>query len=452
MTKALLIGVIIAGLTSCSRPTEPPDPPPPPPPVVKPALVLELDDAHCTEAWIELTSTNLKLPATLTLKQFNPGGDSTTQILNLNTKDTLLYIDSLFPNQTYRYKLSVIWNPKPDSQQIVTSNELRVTTMDTTSHDFTFQTWTFGTIGSSTLYDVAIINENYIIAVGTVFLTDSLGQPDPQPYGVAVWNGQSWELKKIFHSTNIPVTPRGIFVISPNEIYLAAGSIFRWDGISSTVEMVYSRLSLPNPNATIEKLWGSSSSSIYGVGNVGSIVFYNGTLWSRIESGTELNFHDIYGATDPKTGEQQILAVCSRNLPLDKGIYRIQGNTATQISSEPIQWELAGVWFVPNRHYYVVGAGIYEKKYLLEPLWKDNGFEITNYVTPKIRGNNLNDVFAVGAFGETVHYNGISWESYIGVTGLNSGGYFSVFMKNNTVAAVGFEYQSAVAIIGRRIN
>ncbi len=31
--------------------------------------------------------------------------------------------------------------------------------MDTTSHNFTFHSWTFGTIGSSTLYDVDIINE-----------------------------------------------------------------------------------------------------------------------------------------------------------------------------------------------------------------------------------------------------------------------------------------------------
>jgi hypothetical protein len=325
--------------------------------------------------------------------------------------------------------------------------------MDTTSHNFTFETFTFGgTAGSSVLYDVAIINENYIIAVGSVFLTDSLGQPDPQPYGIAIWDGQSWELKKIFHSTNIPVTPRGIFVISPTEIYLASGSIFKWDGSSSAVQLIYSRSNLPDPNATIEKLWGSSGSSIYGVGNVGSIVSFNGTNWQRIESGTEMDFHDIYGATDLHTGEEQILAVCSRNLPLDKGIYKIQENIAAQISSDPIQWELAGVWFVPNRHYYVVGAGIYEKKFLSEPIWKDNGFDITHNITPKIRGNNLNDVFAVGAFGETIHFNGVTWKSYIEETGLNTGGYFTVSLQSNTIVAVGFEYQSAVVIIGKRIN
>jgi hypothetical protein len=433
---ACLLVISLALLLKSCNTTEPP---PPPPDGEKPTLALKLEDVSCTEAWIELTTTNLSLPATITLKKDNVG-----QTISLSTADTILYIDSLLPNQNYQYQASSI-------QYRVSSNELSVTTMDTTSHNFTFETFTFGgEAGSCTFYDVAIINENYIIAVGTVFLTDSLGQPDPQPYGVAVWNGQIWELKKIFHSTNIPVTPRGIFVISPNEIYLAAGSIFRWDGISSTVQMVFSRLSLPNPNATIEKLWGSSNSSIYGVGNAGSIVFFNGTLWSRIESGTELNFHDIYGATDPKTGEQQILAVCSRNLPLGKGIYRIQENTVVEISSAPIQWELYAVWFIPNRHYFVIGNGIYEKKFLTDFLWKDNGFDITHYATTGIRGNGLNDVFIAGAFGEFLHFNGITWKSYINELGWFSGSYGGVAVKDNMVITVGYESAKAKILIGKK--
>ena len=53
------------------------------------------------------------------------------------------------------------------------SNELTVTTMDTTSHNFTWQSWTFGDIGSSVLYDVAIINENNIWAVGEINIADT---------------------------------------------------------------------------------------------------------------------------------------------------------------------------------------------------------------------------------------------------------------------------------------
>jgi hypothetical protein len=97
-------------IISCNT-TEPPYPPP----VVQPTISLELDDAHCTESWLQLTTKNLELPAELTLKQFNPSGDSLSQVFILNTKDSLLHIDSLLPNQNYKFKafLKTTDNPQP---------------------------------------------------------------------------------------------------------------------------------------------------------------------------------------------------------------------------------------------------------------------------------------------------------------------------------------------------
>lgn len=99
--------------------------PPPPPNGEKPTLELSIEDVSCVEAWIKLKTTNLQLPATLTLKQFNASGDTISQILNLNTQDSLLYIDSLLPNKSYQYQVS-------SNEHQVSSNELSVTTMDTT--------------------------------------------------------------------------------------------------------------------------------------------------------------------------------------------------------------------------------------------------------------------------------------------------------------------------------
>jgi hypothetical protein len=182
----LIFYLFLLCTASCNT-TEPPDPPVPPEPILK----LELEDVSCTEAWITLTTTDLILPAELTLKQYNSTGDSISKALILNTQDTLLYIDSLFPNQTYEYLVSSI--PQSGGQNPATSNELSVTTMDTTSHNFTFQTWTFGTIGSSVLYDVAIIDENNIIAVGEIMVADS--SPNGYTtYNAVHWDGNHWEL------------------------------------------------------------------------------------------------------------------------------------------------------------------------------------------------------------------------------------------------------------------
>ncbi len=409
---------------------------PPPPNGEEPTLELTLEDVSCIEAWIKLTTTNLALPATLILYQ-----DSVAQNNILCYGDTLLYVDSLLPNKNYQYQVSSIENP-------ATSNELTVTTLDTTSHNFTFETFTFGgTAGSCALYDVSIINENYIIAVGTVFLNDSLGQPDPQPYGIAKWDGQNWELKKIFHSTNIPVTPRGILVISPNEIYLAAGSIFRWDGVSSTVQMVFSRLSLPDPNATIEKLWGNSSASIYGVGNVGSIVFYNGTLWSRIESGTEVNINDVFGVINQKNDNKQIF--CATSFVLELGDHKIltidQNNNV-----DSLHWDTGrrvnSTWSKNGWIVYTSGGGVFNNK---SGRWKEE-ISIPLYYTNRIRGNGLNDIFAVGDFALLAHFNGADWRIYQDLLQLPLTSFNSITVKENIISIVGYSGEKALVIIGNR--
>ena len=105
----------------------------PPPPGEKPTLNLILEDVSCIEAWITLTTTNLQLPATITLKQ----NDETKSTIILCKADTLLYVDSLLPNTNYTFQVSSILHKE-------SSNEVTTTTHDTISHNFTFETWTFG--------------------------------------------------------------------------------------------------------------------------------------------------------------------------------------------------------------------------------------------------------------------------------------------------------------------
>ena len=98
------------------------------PPIEVHDLVLKLEDVSCTEAWIELSTINLQIPATVVLKQNN----QTRTTINLVNPDTLLYIDSLLPNQSYSFQ-SI---DQQINQSEVKSNELSITTMDTTSHNF----------------------------------------------------------------------------------------------------------------------------------------------------------------------------------------------------------------------------------------------------------------------------------------------------------------------------
>src|SRR5690606_9849046 len=109
-------------------------------------LTLTFEDASCTEVWFTLETENLQLPTDITLLL----NDSVPQYSRLNTQDSLLYIDSLLPNQTYTIQSFI----HSINQSELSSNKITFTTMDTTSHNFTFETFTFGEHSSSVLYDV----------------------------------------------------------------------------------------------------------------------------------------------------------------------------------------------------------------------------------------------------------------------------------------------------------
>ncbi|MDR3666892.1 MAG: glucosyl transferase [Ignavibacteriaceae bacterium] len=327
---------------------------------------------------------------------------------------------------------------------------------DTTSHNFTWQSLTFGGAATSVFQDIALINDSLAIAVGSIYLFDSTGVVDPFPYCLAIWNGQTWQLKRLYDRSNHLIPGLiSIYVFSQSDIWLADGGVYRWDGKSSQVSITYDRIALIGGQEnfqSVNKLWGTSSTDLYGVGNKGMITHFDGNAWQKIPSGIDFEFSDIYGALDPNTGNQQILAVAYQDYPPERAIFTIQGNTSTQISPYPIQqlYEFFSLWFIPNQHYYVVGDGIYEKKSLSDSLWKNNSLDITRHSTTKIQGNGLNDVFAVGSFGDCLHWNGESWKSYIDQTGLSDGSFGSVAIKGNLVIAVGLNNNQGVITIGRR--
>ena len=195
----------------------------------------------------------------------------------------------------------------------------------------------------------------------------------------------------------------------------------------------------------MQKIWAGSDNDLYIVGSGGTIVHYSNGNWTKIESGTSLEFHDIYGSGS------QILAVCSQNYPFGVGIFSIEGNTATNIASYPPgEHELFGVWFVPNQQYYIVGDGIYQKNFLSDNTWRNGPLDFTPWTTSAVRGNGINDVFVVGAAGEFLHWNGVRGISFIDQTGLPNGSYGSVAVKGNLVIAVGYNSPQAVITMGRK--
>ena len=283
------------------------------------------------------------------------------------------------------------------------------------------------------------MGENNIWAVGEI-------NTDSGEYNAARWDGKQWHLIKIKPQGYVQ-SLQSIFTVNMNDIWFGRGSLpIHYNGKTYT-------MLTPNDDGypggfIINAIWGTSSSNLYFVGTGGSIVHYDGATFTRVASGTELDFTDIWGAKDPF----QILAVANDQnyTTLQTTVVQIKNGDVSPISLVPITYPLSTVWFLPNRHYYVGGSGLYEKTHLSDEFWENNMFAITRYYVTQIRGAALNDVWAVGAYGEVLHWNGLNWHSLRSATGLGNGAYTALAVDRNTVIAVGGNAGYAVILRGRR--
>ena len=332
-----------------------------------------------------------------------------------------------------------------------------ITPPETTSHNFTWTIDTFGIggRGSSYLLDVAIVNENDIWAVGEIHTAetdtfDSLANWVP-PFNAVHWNGQQWELVRFIKQDGNVILPiRGILHIDWSHAWLAAGSIYFWNGNSNKrADLSYQRDI--TTGELVQRLWGASNSSIYGVGSEGIVVHYDGSDWQKLNSGTTVDIQDIWGAMNPKSGEYEILAVASFGPfpPQAKQLLSIQETNVTIVPDSGLALSLSGIWFVPGEIYYVVGDGVFHTEEIGQ-FWQSDTTHPLLYKVG-VRGNAANDIFITGSFGLVSHYNGSTWHHYTGNELPNiSGGYGKASLKLNCLATVGRIGDQAIILRGIR--
>ncbi len=372
-------------------------------------LQLQVLDVSCTEAWLSLKAKNAYLNKTLKLYQ----DDSLKLKKIFTTEDSLLYVDGLWPNTSYQFKVAIYDGYK----LIAKSSTVTATTMDTTSHDFTWQTFEFGGQGgSSSFYDVAIIDENNIWAVGEIYTADD-------KYNAAHWDGQKWELKKItyggwFWKINT------VFAFSHNDVWFSA--FVQWNG-KKFVEY-------PVPDVLtgygLNKMWGTSSSDMYVVGNSGMIAHYDGQQWQRIESGTTAHFKDIYGNNN--------YIVCSAthyDYGGKKQVFQIKKEGILKNLNWPFDDRKPySIWLKNQYAIYACGDGIFRK--IANQEWKLFNDENTFFMR-NIRGNDHNDIYVVDDFGQIFHFNGFSWKIIFNKDFPNAS-FDALCVKENIIIAVGY--------------
>lgn len=420
---AFLLLVIVE---SCHNPTGP----------VNAGMTVALQSVTCTGAWIRLTANSTPLPVNVTIKRNN----ALLCSFSLTVKDTTLYDSTLSPNQTYTYTVQYAGC---GTKETVTAR-----TMDTTSHNITWQTYTFGgKAGSCDLYDVAIIDENNIWAVGEIYITDSAGNNEVTPRSAIQWDGQKWNLKIVnlnYHGYIITTSLYGVFAFSSSDIWFSSGVPVYYDGTNWTQYQLFDMGVLNSHDGYMTKICGTSSSNIYFIGTLGTITHYNFNSWHKIESGTTTDIRDIWGYTDYRTGvTSELCAVSFIDGTGDKKILKITGNKVDSLSWN-IDRRVNTVWTKNGFPVYAGGDGIFDNKH---GYWKEYK-EIPRYYVESMRGSDVNDIYAVGDFGLLAHYNGVSWKVYDNL--LMNGIYSSVAVKGNLIVAVGSKNAQAIITVGRR--
>ena len=408
---------------------------PPEPTLHEVSIELSVEDASCTEAWLKVSLTDASQPRTVAVQQ----DGQRVLTAQMTTADSVFVVEGLLPAHTYSYVAQRL----RDTSIVDVSIPVQATTMDTTSHDITWQqVETLGDGNSSTLWDVAIINDTLAYAVGEIYLRDSTGQFDPMPYNMAKWNGRTWALQRLTYA-GYPSPIRFVYALAQNDIWFGIGYLIHWNGSTYQevqVPVLYGVRSV--------KMWCNPSGNIYVVGDNGIIVCSadRGTSWQRVESGTTVPLNDVWGGSNRIAGENIVLMTGSDNFTLsERKILRLK----QQGGVDSLVWGTVflrpqSVWFDEN-DVFVCGDRLFR-------LWQDKTWRplaTPSIFLERVRGTARNDLIIVGDFGVVLHYNGLSVHQYPDVS-LSSGIYQSVAVGNNTIIAVGWSGSQAAVLVGRR--
>jgi hypothetical protein len=412
------------------------------------SLGLGLKDYSCTEAWIEVQIGSNDKTANIYIKK----NGVIIQTVNVGQSSTLYYFDSLLPNTNYTFDAVTYEDGKE-----VKSNPVTFTTLDTTSHNFTWQTFSFGEHSSSVLYDAAIIDGNNIWAVGEIYMNDSLGNPDPTPYNAVHWDGSSWEVKRIptrtLSGTIVSSAIKTIFAFNGNDIWTfsISGSYSNWNGNIWETEFVNER------DGSGNKYWGINSSNLFLVCNNGGISFYNGTNWQKIGNGTNVDLLAISGTTDGKA----IWACGYTDDYANSVLIRMKDGVAEKMyegssngqSNGYYVGPMSGVWTDSDYRVFLMnGSGIYIQENSSD-FFLDKEIARFSHGSYGIDGTRSNSIFACGD--EFVgHWNGSTYVEYPELS-RRFRTFYNISTKDNIVCAVGYDYNGAInsqaiIVIGKR--
>ncbi|HSH65780.1 MAG TPA: hypothetical protein VLB84_08285 [Bacteroidia bacterium] len=312
-----------------------------------------------------------------------------------------------------------------------------------TSHDFTWQKFYFGELGTSEINDIVVINENNIWAVGTIWYPDSLNPNDVQFFNGVHWDGYNWKLLKIpfkvsrYNNELLPDPLKSIFALNSDNIWFTNGfqivnmignQYGDWKFLSGEINKL---------GGSNETVWAAGKNSNLFKKNI------NDGNWQKINVDKPGDILDVFGIVNSNNGKKIYMPLINWDDIKENYIMEVDNNSKITFFKSA-QRLIASVWTKSGFPVYLAGDGIFEN---IEGYWKEINYGAKKFIE-RIRGNDLNDILAAGAWGTVAHYNGEDWKTYPELE--MDGNYKALSYKDNIAAIAGIEGARAVVVIGIR--
>ncbi|HOU17635.1 MAG TPA: hypothetical protein PLV30_06265 [Candidatus Marinimicrobia bacterium] len=357
---------------------------------------LIVKDIFCTSVVLKISLPYSGAVNTFALDR----NDSTVATYTCSEDDTLIIDEGLTPATKYLYSVRFLKDGKTKSE----SDPVAVHTMNITSHDISY--WDIDTLGiSGGIYDLWIVSEDNIWAVGQIIAEDpdsSFDGSGEEWFNAAHWDGEKWNLIRILNTATL----YSIWYFSESDIWVSSGFPKHWDGQQWTMYH-FQDMGLGIEVST-EHIWASSPNNVYFVGWKGSIVHYNGSNFTKMESGTTCKLEDVWGIDG-----NHIWAVGTESDNSRSVILFYNGKTWNTLHDTNNERKCCSnsVWTDnPYLLFLNGGSGRYLFDLMQEKLSKYES--AGRWFGYDIYGTAYNDIFASTAGSEMLHYNGSTWYLY----------------------------------------
>lgn len=324
--------------------------------------------------------------------------------------------------------------------------------IDTTSHEIV---WEIDTLSYETIFksDVEIINDNDIWIVGKFYQNQTY-------YNSARWNGIEWEIENIvtiYNSNPISPSLSSIKYFAPNDVWVLGGYPIHWNG-DEWVNYHLADMGIMNGSVAGGEIWGSSPSDVYFAGINGKVVHFNGSYFTELESGTDIDIRDVHGTP----GGEQIVTCSWHYEDSRSNVLSFVNGTSEELYSTSSYFPIGDTYGSAN-NVYVFGDTAYIS--MIGGIWKYCLTENTsvlvdddvysngqNFQSRKIGLNNINDMYIVSTRFIVAHFNGDTWHSDNSVNQLFGDGNiwaYNAEFRENLIVVVGYSGIENFPIIAR---